>query len=312
MDGIRLVRTVVVLQIAALLVFSGTLCARNSRAWSNGGKSSSAMNPDYGTHDWIAEHALEWLPAGEKQYLLNNLDVFLYGTELPDFSDAVGGGGIGDTQKHHVYYRSDGRIQDDSAAVRARSVYSEALGHLRAGNLVAAARSAGTLSHYIDDLAAFPHVMGTSTDWGVEVHHQDYETYVNDRTSSYSSSFATYLTFDGNLETLSAYDAVLRLAHDTTFDDSGNGRTAPWMDANYNWGDASFSARVGRSLTAATNVVADVLHTLWNESGRQPDDPMAWLAQNVMIIAAVMALAVVAIVILLRSKKRGRNRRRRR
>ncbi|MCS7114741.1 MAG: hypothetical protein N0A00_05010 [Candidatus Bathyarchaeota archaeon] len=37
-------------------------------AWSNGGYSSNSLEPDYGTHDWIAEHALDWLPANEKAY----------------------------------------------------------------------------------------------------------------------------------------------------------------------------------------------------------------------------------------------------
>jgi len=34
--------------------------------WSNGGYSAAPANPDYGTHDWIAEHALDWLPLAEK------------------------------------------------------------------------------------------------------------------------------------------------------------------------------------------------------------------------------------------------------
>ena len=28
-------------------------------AWSNGGYSDDPSNPNYGTHDWIAEHALD-------------------------------------------------------------------------------------------------------------------------------------------------------------------------------------------------------------------------------------------------------------
>lgn len=40
--------------------------------WSNGGYSADPANPDYGTHDWIAEHALDWLPQEEKQFLLDN------------------------------------------------------------------------------------------------------------------------------------------------------------------------------------------------------------------------------------------------
>ena len=65
-----------------------------STAWSNGGYSADPSNPDYGTHDWIAEHALDWLPADQKQYILENLDDYLCGTELPDNGGAPDG--IGD------------------------------------------------------------------------------------------------------------------------------------------------------------------------------------------------------------------------
>ena len=74
--------------------------------WSNGGYSADPTHPDYGTHDWIAEHSLDWLPQQEKQFLLDNKASYLYGTELPDNNQAPDG--IGDTTKHHVYYSATG------------------------------------------------------------------------------------------------------------------------------------------------------------------------------------------------------------
>lgn len=57
----------------------GTLCTMlnlNSVAgWSNGGFSTDPSNPNYGPHDWIAQHALDWLPDGEKEYVLSNLAI---------------------------------------------------------------------------------------------------------------------------------------------------------------------------------------------------------------------------------------------
>jgi hypothetical protein len=82
--------------------------------WSNGGYSADPANPDYGTHDWIAEHALDWLPLEEKQWLLDNKVSYLYGTELPDNSQASDG--VGDTTKHHVYYFANGSVQDDAGS----------------------------------------------------------------------------------------------------------------------------------------------------------------------------------------------------
>jgi len=68
---------------ATVVLFLITGCVRVNfiTAWSNGGYSEDPSNPDYGTHDWIAQHALEWLPASEKQYIEDNLAVYLYGTE---------------------------------------------------------------------------------------------------------------------------------------------------------------------------------------------------------------------------------------
>jgi len=152
--------------LALLVVFfiAFSTCRSNVFAWSNGGYSSDPFNPDYGTHDWIAQHALDWLPSDEKQYILDNIALYLYGTELPDNGQAIDG--IGDTAKHHIYYSSSGLLVDDSAATRASAEYSNTLNLLKSGNYEGAAKSAGIMTHYIADMAVFGHVMGSGTDWG--------------------------------------------------------------------------------------------------------------------------------------------------
>lgn len=243
------------------LLLATTLPASPTLAWSNGGYSADPQNPDYGTHDWIAEHALDWLPTIEKQYILNNLQDYLYGTELPDNGGAPDG--IGDTFKHHVYYYSSGTLQDDISAIRALEEYNDVLDYLDGGNDALAAKYAGVMSHYIVDVSVFGHVMGSSTDWGAETHHSDYENYVRDRTTGYTSStFDPYLSFDGSLATLDAYDAALDVAYITTFGDGGDIRSCTWMDDNYDWLDPSFKDSAGASLNLAVNVLADVLHTI--------------------------------------------------
>jgi hypothetical protein len=231
--------------------------------WSNGGYSADPNNPDYGTHDWIAEHALDWLPQQEKQFLLDNKASYLYGTELPDNNQAPDG--IGDTTKHHVYYSATGTVQDDVAADRASEEYVNAVNFYSAGNFDEAAKRLGMVAHYIADMAVFGHVMGTSTAWGAETHHSDYEDYVQDRTDSYAADFSGFLVFDGNLGALSAADAALTLANDTTFDADGQYRCV-WMDQNYDWNDAAFKNRSGESLNLAVNLIADVLHTFYSEA----------------------------------------------
>jgi hypothetical protein len=247
--------------IVVLMLVAGLIAALNLKpvaCWSDGGFSTDPAHPAYGTHDWIAQHALDWLAPEERQYILDNLANYLYGTELPD--NVAGPDGIGDVATHHVYYRSNGSLQDDASAIRAQSEYNKALNFMRSGNVATAVKILGIMSHYIVDVAVFGHVMDSGTDWGPEVHHVDYEDYVNQRTSNYNDQFNAYLAFDGSLDFVSAYDATTALAYDTTFDVNGD-LTCVWMDQNYNWNNLAFKDRAGESLNLATNYLADVLHT---------------------------------------------------
>jgi hypothetical protein len=259
---LKLTKLFIVSVLISLALIQPALC------WSNGGFSANPANPDYGTHDWIAQHALDYLPAQEKQYITDNLAVYLLGTELPDNSNKTIGG-ISDTTKHHIYYTSAGVLVDAASALRANETFNQTLTYLKNGDYTNAAKTAGTLTHYISDVAVFGHVMGASTDWGAEVHHSDYETHVDDATKSYQSSFNSYLSYDGSLVTNSAYNAAVNLANNTVFGGSSQ-RGCVWMDTHYNWSDPAFSGRCGESLNLAVNAVADVLHTLYVESSPSP------------------------------------------
>jgi len=101
---------------AALLFITAMALQQGVSAWGNGGYSADPENPDYGTHDGIAELALS-ISMVNVTFLTGTYNTqFLLGTEAPDNPDYVG-----DTGNHHVYYRSDGQLQDDKAAVRARA-----------------------------------------------------------------------------------------------------------------------------------------------------------------------------------------------
>jgi len=278
-----------------------TLCSTASvshvAAWGNGGYSQypPPFTPKYGTHDWIAEHALDWLPDEEKQFITDHLLDYRYGTELPDNKTIHDG--IGDTAKHIVYYSSTGNLMKNSSAGRASDLYTQALNNLTSGDFATGAENAGAMSHYIADLAAFGHVMGSMTDWGKERHHSDYEDYVGRRTSNYDSEFDSYLIFDGELAVISAYDAALKVAYDTTFDIDGD-LTCVWMDQNYDWRNPVFKSRCGESLNLAVNIIADVLHTLWLEAGK----PIPEL--NLNAITALVFILITATVIVSRRSRR--------
>jgi len=252
------IRTTTILAVITALILTGTI--PKAQAWGNGGYSDDPEYPDYGTHDWIAQRALDWLPAKEKEYLTDNLAIYIYGTELPDNRDAPDG--IGDTTKHHVYYYSDGSLQDDVAADRAQEEYLLALTYLIEEDHPNAAKRAGVMVHYISDLAVFGHVMGSGTDWGAEDRHSEFESYIGRRTESYDDEYEAYISFDGTLDNITAYNATLELAYDTTFDPDGS-LGCVWMDQNYDWNDPAYQDRTKESVNLAVNYVADVLHTLY-------------------------------------------------
>jgi len=262
--------SIIAILLLGLLIAS---CVGSVQGWSNGDYSADPSYPDYGTHDWIAQHALDWLPTQEKQYIIDNLAAYRYGTELSDNNNASVPGHIGDTTKHHVYFWANGSLQDDVAADRATEEYQTALNLLNAGNFSGAALTAGIMSHYIADLAVFAHVMGVNTDWGAETgnNHPNYESYVETRTNAYSDTYNSYLLFDGDLSTISAYDAAKTLAFDTTFDGGGT-YNCVWMNNNYDTSNPNspYWIRAGESLNLAVNAVADTLHTLFISSNIQP------------------------------------------
>lgn len=233
-----------------------------SFSWSDGGYTKPGNVPAFGTHDWLASFAASWLPASESWWIKDNLYNYLLGTELPD-NAGYPLLGIGDTSLHHVYYHASDVLQDDAGAQRAGSEYNLALGFFNTGNYSAAALHAGIMSHYITDLAVFGHVMGAGTDWGTEVHHSDYEDYVETRTNEFpTDDFSVYMSFSGTLVIKDAYNASLTLAYDTTFGGI-SGLSCIWMDTHYNWTDTTFTNRAGQSLNLSANLLADVLHNVY-------------------------------------------------
>jgi hypothetical protein len=277
-------------RIFLLVSIFALVCARvcSVHGWSNGGWSTDPTSPKYGTHDWIAQHALDWLPSEEKQFIISNLEIYLYGTELPDNANASDG--IGDTDKHHVYYYANGSLQDDSSAARAQQEYYKALDYARADDWANASKTLGIMTHYVCDVGVFGHVMGTATDWGAENHHSNYEDYVLTRTDNYTAEFNFYLVFDGALENISARNATLTLAFNTTFGDNGS-YNCVWMDQNYNWSDPAFRNRCGESLNLAVNLVADILHT-FHQDATIPEYPLGLLLPTLTITVLLVATAL--------------------
>ena len=273
--------------VLLLAICLGT--AGSVHGWSNGGYSSDPDSPDYGTHDWIADAALQ-LQTKDVAFLRTTFhNQYLLGTEAPDNTHY-----IGDTGGHHVYYHANGTLQDDAGAGRAAAIYESALQYLKAKDFEHASFEMGTMAHYISDVGVFGHTMGSSTDWGSETHHSDYEDHMN--TVASSMGFPTSLP----MGIKDAYNATLDLARDITF---GNG-TLPgiWsnvrMDDNYDWNNRSFSASASSSLNESAMTVASAINHLLIEAGL-PAQSLPPQADNSGIaiilggaIAGVSALAI--------------------
>ena len=301
------------LKIASLILFSLFVCgilfpSNNVAAWSNGGYSSDPNNPDYGTHDWIAEHAMMMLPANESAWLSQNRNAFLYGTEAPDNSGASleGHSGYGDTTHHHNYY-SGSTCTDDSAAQRASEEYQKALNVIKSnGSLALAAWYAGAMTHYIDDVACWAHVISGES----SAAHSKYESQVDTVTGNYGASTFT-VSFDGTLETVSAHDASVKLGLNT-YGDSGGAYTAIWMNATFNTGWSSvsvwstgFKNRTAESLNLAVNIVAAALHTLAVDAGAAgipAGSPMIPL--DLLLVIAVVAVIAIVVIYLVFARRR--------
>ena len=255
-------------------------------------------NPPYATHDWIAHHAMMMLPTEEREWIENHFNAYLIGTEAPDNADLfwvttqrtsdrkgtylVTAEGYGDVARHHNYYNPPTFAaifvpEEDDASVRAQEEFEKAAQALEILDYTSAAFCAGSMTHYIADVAVFGHVMGEGSLYPPEKHHSHYEEGVKDRTTSYDFGvFEKYLAFDGSWDfsfNLAGYEAALVVGQTT---DWGNGRTKPavWMDDNFptkyttTWNPLDsatppeFTDSCGESLNRAVNACADVLHLL--------------------------------------------------
>lgn len=143
-------------------------------------------------------------------------------------------------QYHHVYFKENGELIEeevcnhaDDAAEAAQDEYDKAVDAIRDGNHELAVIYMGAIAHYIGDLAVFGHVMGKPTKdwWGneadVEGLHKGYETWIQEYTHWFdfdwpfgsSNNFDDSMEYDGEIRLISAYDAAIEMARDTTFDD---------------------------------------------------------------------------------------------
>lgn len=253
-----------------LIVVGVLLLSLNGAAWNNGPAGNAATDqasecaaPAYATHDWIADHALDFLPDAEKAWLLPHRALYLTGTEAPDNDDIAAAcgaphTGYDDRRRGHSVDWDDAHTEMfvTRAAARAEEEYSKAVIAFSANRPSDAAFYLGAMAHYIGDVSQYGHT------YPDEAHHSDYEGWVRTRTDSQNEGvFEATLVADG-LVRRRPFTAVKMISKATS---EGQGVILPatTMDSLYTTRPPTFVASVGASLNLGVNVLADVLHTFF-------------------------------------------------
>ncbi|MFX0077558.1 MAG: hypothetical protein ACFE96_19100, partial [Candidatus Hermodarchaeota archaeon] len=228
-------------------------CAQ-TLAWSNNHYSNDSANynylTNYGTHDWIAQKALETLIEDDYprwKWLEDRETIFLTATEAPDNTnlqmtlDGEPVQGYGDFENHHVYFYENGSIKDgeDKAAVRAQSCFDMAEEAMKGNKLDLAAFYFGAMTHYISDCSMYSHVAQNYVppyNVNFDQWHSSVESLVNGRTNKSfdREEFFKYLV--QGVEKKNPYNITLEVGWDTYMDPNPSEpttRNAFWLHNNF-------------------------------------------------------------------------------
>jgi hypothetical protein len=155
-----------------ILIISFTLIPHNILAWKQEG-SGNLSNPNFTTHQWLTQEALELFDENRILWLTDNMLAFWRGIEAP-YNDISGYGYVedyesiyGDIESESLLLSSDGSsVVNDSLAVRAQDEYDKLFAELDQSepDFELAAFYAGTMSHYVSQAGAWGAIWDNS--WG--------------------------------------------------------------------------------------------------------------------------------------------------
>lgn len=246
-----------VMLLPSVLAWGNGMSVLNNPTFANSVSGWTKSNM-YGTHDYLAQLALEFLPDDEKAWV-SNVALF-YGTELPDSSGYDES--INDRSAQHVYFDTTGVVTDDLLANRSMKKYESVINELRNGVNSMASKFAGAILSYVSDAGLFSRVLkdpqnGLRYEGNVLIMMTVYPS------EKFQDAYGSYIKFDGQLEMISPYDAVMKVAKATYMGKNDGSCSAEWMDENYDPENQQFIACAGRNLNNAVNAMADVMHTMY-------------------------------------------------
>jgi hypothetical protein len=226
------------LGVALLLAIALTLVlAAPALGWSNGGNGGNG----FGTHDWVLKEASRVAAARGAGWV--RLSYALPMTDNPDtvYHDFY----------YHVYDIWGSRYGD--APARVAYYYSRALSYRKAGDLIAASRMIGLLSHYFSDTCNPLH---TDQSRAEERMHSSYESAVNWRTDAVGEN-RSWVRFDG-------YDRVVSAAARTRYVavHAHDFYAALVKGYNAHGLDSTVLSITRKSLNRAVNHLADIIITI--------------------------------------------------
>ena len=239
--------------LVVLALFAGS--ATSLAGWNNGqsgntstDKKAECSNPPYATHDWIADHALDLLPAAEKAWITPHKNLYLIGTEAPDHKGipaSCGAPNIGYDDRslgHSVKWNSAAtHMIVDRPAVRAQEEFNKAVVAFGQGKPGHAAYFLGAMAHYIGDVSQYGHNIPN------EVHHGDYEAWAATLTPKFNGgTFESAIVLD-SLVNRTAFTATRRVSR-AVFLGQGSILPPKKMDTLFPTMPAEFMASVGASL----------------------------------------------------------------
>jgi Zinc dependent phospholipase C len=260
----KIKKTSIVFTIFLILPFISSVSA-----WKNGSYGYDLtqydITTDYGTHDWIADAAIESLFASnstEWQWLKDRKTLAYIGTEAPDNSgvsmtlDGVAITGFGDTTQHHVYFNIDGTVKEENSALRAKWCGDWANVYIGQNKLDAAAFYIGAMTHYIADLGVFAHVVENNIapdNLDFDLYHSTLEGYVGTRTNEYDDFNEFFNNGTYVINPQKPYNISVDVAWDSYKDPTpteSTTRDAVWLHSNKEtvgtWA-LSLAARSGES-----------------------------------------------------------------
>ncbi len=233
-------------------IYGDPVFANSSFTWNN-------VNM-FGTHDYLAKRALEMLreQSPESAEWVSER-IYLYGTELPDSTHMKES--LSDRNAQYLRFGEKGDVEDDSLARMSMKRYDWMINSLKSGVNGTASKWAGAVAAYVSNAGLFSRVIEEPLN-GLNFEHSVLRiTDIVYPSEEFEQLYGDHIEFDGMLELISPYDAVMKVGTATRLGKKDGSCSAGWMDENYDPEDPEFIECAGRNFDNLVNAIADVLYT---------------------------------------------------